>query len=161
MPRGRKMLSEQKGNLTVEQQNRKAQEEAMAKMDNSRLDKPPSFLNGIIAVDEWNNVVTELKGNTLISNLDIGALVVYCNAFADYVEVTKKCQSEPKIIPGVDRSGNPAPKVNPWITLQQRYSDEMRKSAAKCGIDINSRLKAATIKVSEQEKDIDREFGVI
>lgn len=161
MPRPRKKLSEQKGNLTVEQQNQKLQEEKNAKGSDDKLDKPPAYLSGKAAREEWKNIVSELREKTLISNLDIGALAVYCNAFNDYIEVTKKCKKEDKIIERPNKNGDMIKQINPLITLQQKYAEEMRKSAAKCGIDINSRLKAATIKISEQEKEIEETFGAI
>ena len=51
--------------------------------------------------------------------------------------------------------------MNPWVDLQAKYAEQMRKAASKCGLDINSRLKAATLKVEEMEEEIGNEFGDI
>ena len=160
MPRPRKKLSEQKGNLTVEQQERKKLEEDIARTGKSRLARAPIWLNSKIAKEEWEYIVKNLKENELIGDLEYGHLGTYCNAFADYVEATVHCLEEPKVIERPTANGYVL-SVNPWVDLQAKYAEQMRKAASKCGLDINSRLKAATLKVEEMEEEIGNEFGDI
>ena len=160
MPKNRKPLSQQKGNLTVLQQTKKKLEEDAIKTNKNRLESPPSYLINAIAVDEWNAIVKELLDINIIGNLDVGNLVVYCNAFADYVEATTECKNQKKVIKRATVTGTILVK-NPWVDLQKGYADEMRKAGAKCGIDVNARLKAATVKVDTEQEEITRKFGGI
>lgn len=160
MPRPRKPLSQQRGNLTVLQQTKKKLEEKAIETNKDRLEAPPTYLINDIATDEWNAIVKELKNINIIGNLDIGNLVVYCNAFADYVEATLHCSTEKKVIKRETQSGSILVR-NPWVDLQKNYADEMRKAGAKCGIDVNNRLKAATVKVDHEQEEITRKFGGI
>ena len=50
---------------------------------------------------------------------------------------------------------------NPLIVVQKKYAEEMRKFASLCGMTIDSRLKAATMKVDKIEDEIEDEFGDI
>lgn len=152
MGRARKPVSAQKKHLTLDEKIRREQEESIAQIDCDRLEQPPAYLKNNFARNEWILIVAELKGNSMICNLDYGFLASYCNAFAEYVDATKHCQRERKIVDG---------RINPWIDLQKRYFDLMYKSASKCGIDINARLKNASIKLSQQDADIANEFGDI
>lgn len=45
--------------------------------------------------------------------------------------------------------------------IQKKYAEEMRKFASLCGLTIDSRLKAATIKIDKVENEIEDEFGDI
>ena len=160
MPRPRKPLNQQKGNLTVLQQERKARGEDLVKTNNDRLETPPGYLINDIAVEEWNSITKELKGINIIGNLDLGNLVVYCNAFADYVEATEKILTEDKVLERYTKTGTILVR-NPWVDLQKNYADEMRKAGSKCGIDVNARLKAAAVKVDQEQESIKEKFGGI
>jgi P27 family predicted phage terminase small subunit len=160
MPRSRKPLSQQKGNLTVLQQTKKKLAENSIKAKKDRLLEPPSYLVNHIAIEEWEAVTSELKSIDIVGNLDMGNLVVYCNAFADYVEATIHCSTESKVIERDTQNGTILLR-NPWVDLQKGYADEMRKAGAKCGIDVNARLKAATVKVDTEQEEIARKFGGI
>lgn len=160
MPRPRKPLNQQRGNLTVVQQTKKKLEEKAVETNKDRLETPPSYLINEIAIDEWKAIVEELKGISIVGNLDLGNLVVYCNAFADYVEATTHCMKEKKVIKRDTQTGTILVK-NPWVDLQKGYADEMRKAGAKCGIDVNNRLKAAAVKVDHEQEEITRKFGGI
>ena len=160
MPRPRKPLSQQKGNLTVLQQDRMKRQEELIKTDKDRLEDPPEFLTNEVAIEEWVAIPDELKKINIVGNLDLGNLVVYCNAFADYVEATINISNQDKVIVRPTSSGEMLVR-NPWVDLQKNYADEMRKAGSKVGIDVNARLKAASVKVDEEQKSIKEKFGGI
>ena len=45
--------------------------------------------------------------------------------------------------------------------VQKKYAEEMRKFASLCGMTIDSRLKAAAMKVEKVKDEIKDEFGDI
>ena len=50
---------------------------------------------------------------------------------------------------------------NPMVDIQKGYAEEMRRFAALCGLTIDSRLKAGTVKVNKQQEEIENRFGAI
>ena len=143
MAKNRKPLGMQKGNLTVEQQENKKQEEAMITNEFKRL------------VSEFEKMQIDVIGN-----LDVNILGWYCNAFSSYISVTKELKNKDKVIEKHTERGSFLIK-NPLLDVQKQYSEEMRKFAAMCGLTIDSRLKAATIAREGIDNDIKEEFGDI
>ena len=61
MAKNRKPLAMQRGNLTVEQQENKKQEEAMVTTGKEMLEKPPSWLIDAKAKNEFKRLVSEFE----------------------------------------------------------------------------------------------------
>ena len=157
MPRKRKPLATQKGNLTVAQQEDKKLEERLVQTGKESLAKPPTWLIDAIAKNEFKRLVKEFEKMEIdvIGNLDVNNLGCYCNAFSYYISVTEK-----KVIIKPTQNGEILVK-NPLCDLQKMYSEEMRKFASMCGLTIDSRLKAATIAREGIDSEINDEFGDI
>lgn len=160
MSKTRKPLVIQKGNLTTEQQLLRKKEEECIKTGTDQLDKVPVWLIDRTAKNEYKRVVTELKNINIIGNLDKNNIAAYCNAYANYLNVTKKLKDEEYLIERDTRTGTIVIK-NPLIGVQTEYANEMRKFAALCGMTIDSRLKAAAIETTRTEQDINAKFGAI
>lgn len=162
MPRKRKPLAIQKGNLTVAQQEDKKIEEQLVQTGKEMLAKPPTWLIDAKAKNEFKRLVKEFEKMEIdvIGNLDVNNLGCYCNAFSYYISVTKQLKNEEKVIKKPTQNGTILVK-NPLCDLQKMYSEEMRKFASMCGLTIDSRLKAATIAREGIDNDITDEFGDI
>ena len=152
MGRTRLPLSEQKGNLTKEQQEKRRAEQAIAATDDAYFKKPPKWLTDPIAVSEYKRIVKALKDMDMLGDLDANNLACYCNAFANFRTATEQLVNESLVIEG---------KENPLIAVQLKYSKEMREFGRLCGLSIDSRLKFAAVKLDKIESDIDDEFGDI
>lgn len=161
MGRNRKSLALQTGNLTQEQQLEKEQEEELIKLNSEQLEKPPKWLRDNIAKKEWKRLVEQFRTISVISNLDLNNLGAYCNAYSFYLDATNQLKEEPLITEYTNKFGATNYVENPLIKIQMKYSDEMRKYSSLLGLSIDSRLKLATIKSTENKKDIDSEFGDI
>lgn len=160
MAKQRKPLGMQKGNLTVLQQERKRIEEEYVRVGNNQLKTPPKWLINDIAKKEFKRIVKELKEINIVGNLDLNNLGAYCNAFANYISVTEDLSEQPYYIERQTRSGIIMVR-NPLIDIQTNYAAEMRKFASLCGMTIDSRLKAATTKISKTQDEIHKKFGGI
>ena len=155
MPRKRKPLATQKGNLTVEQQEDKKLEERLVLTGKETLAKPPTWLIDARAKNEFKRLVKEFEKMEIdvIGNLDV-------NNLGCYISVTKQLKKENKVIKKPTQNGEILVK-NPLCDLQKMYSEEMRKFASMCGLTIDSRLKAATIAREGIDNEINDEFGDI
>lgn len=161
MARPKKVLSMQEGNLTKEQQEEKRLQEQIIQTGTEQLNSPPSWLRDNAAKKEWKRLVEQFKTLGVISNLDLNNLGAYCNAYSSYLEATKELKGQPLTIEYTNKGGATNIIENPLIKIQMKYSDEMRKYSSLLGLTIDSRLKMATIKLTETKKDITDDFGEI
>lgn len=160
MARQRKVVSMQTAHLTKAEKQRKQQEESEIVTGNGDLEKPPTWLINADAKKEWKRITAELKEIEAVGNLDYANLAGYCNAYANYIEVTKQLKKEPYCIERETRTGTIVVK-NPLIDIQTNYAAEMRRFAGLCGMTIDSRLKAAVKKVDKKEEKLESKFGAI
>lgn len=160
MGKSRKPLAMQRGNLTVVNIERRKIEEDSVKQDRDQLVRPPSWLIDDVAKKEWRRIVKELKKINLIGNLDRNNLGGYCNAFANYIKATDILKDQAYYIDRETRTGVIVVK-NPMVDIQKSYAEEMRRFASLCGLTIDARLKAASVKADKTYDDISRKFGNI
>lgn len=160
MARQRKVVDMQAAHLTKKEKQKKKAEEREVITGNEDLERPPTWLLDTNAKKEWNRIVAELKKIELVGNLDYVNLACYCNAYANYVKVTRKLKKEPYCIERETRTGTIVVK-NPLVDIQTNYAAEMRKFAGLCGMTIDSRLKAAVQKVDRKEEKLEEKFGAI
>ncbi len=149
MGRPRKLLSQQKGHLKVEQQLEKAAAETAISVGQEQLNTPPDWLIDEKAIAEFRRVVKEFRKIEVIGNLDLNNIAGYCNAFALYVKATG------------DLKGLPLLAQKELVEIQNKYAAEMRKFAALCGLTIDSRLKIGAKKAQETQQEIEDTFGDI
>lgn len=161
MGRPRKILNTQQGHLTKEQIAEKQLQEQIIQAGTDQLEKPPKWLRDNVAKKEWKRLVEQFKTLSVISNLDLNNLGAYCNAYSSYLEATKELKEQTLTVSYTNKGGATNLIENPLIKIQMKYSDEMRKYSSLLGLSIDSRLKLATIKLTETKKDIAEEFGDI
>lgn len=161
MSRSRKPLEQQEGNITKEEKERKRLEEEIVKTGAEDIEKPPQWLIDDTAKKEYKRIIKDLKKIEIVGNLDLSNLCGYCNAYSMYRKATTQLSKEELIVKKLSASGVEYDAENPIIMVQKKYAEEMRKFASMCGLSIDSRLKAATIKVDKTEDEIEEEFGDI
>ena len=133
MPRPKKPIDMQKAHLTlVEKQNRKAEEDSVT-TGNNQLKTPPRWLINDVAKKEWRRIVRELNKIQIVGNLDYANLGGYCNAYANYIQVTEILKDQTYSIERETRTGTIIVK-NPLVDIQTNYAAEMRRFAALCGL---------------------------
>ncbi len=160
MARQRKVVDMQAAHLTKKEKQKKKAEEREVITGNEDLEKPPTWLLDANAKKEWERIVAELKKIELVGNLDYVNLACYCNAYANYVKVSRKLKKEQYCIERETRTGTIVVK-NPLVDIQTNYAAEMRKFAGLCGMTIDSRLKAAVQKIDRKEEKLEKKFGAI
>lgn len=159
--RPRKPLEMQKGNLTIETKIQKETEENMITIGRQHLARSPTWLIDTVAKKEFKRIVKEFDSVGVIGNLDLNNIAGYCNAYAFYLRATEELKDQSLTIIKKLPNGSSNIAENPLIKIQKIYAEEMRKFASLCGLTIDSRLKIATVKVSEQDQGIQEEFGEI
>lgn len=149
----RKSLNQQKGNLTVIQQQQKELEEERAKtfVGKEELKNPPNWLVNEIAIEEWKRIVKELEATPLFNNLDYNNLGVYCNSVAKYSELVKQVGMKFRI----------GKELNNLVSLELKYSDEIKKYASLLGLTLDGKLRLITGDIKAKANKTEQEFGEI
>lgn len=151
MGRTRIPLSEQKGDLTKERQERRKAEQDLVKTPRKYIEKAPAWLSAR-AKKEYKRLLDNIRDMDMLGDLDANNLACYCNAFDKYLIAEKDVSERGTIIEG---------KENPSVLLQIKFAKEMREFGKQCGLSIDSRLKFAAVKLQETEETITDEFGEI
>lgn len=142
-----------KGNsnrLTKEQieQRKEAEERIKPKADNIN---PPSWLKDK-AKTEFNRLTKELSQIDLVTNVDIDALALYCDAYVDYIECSDIISKEGLMIEHTNKAGAENIVPHPLMTKKKQLFDQMKSLANEFGLTPGARAKIAIPK-KEEKKD--------
>ncbi|MDU1413451.1 MAG: phage terminase small subunit P27 family [Clostridium sp.] len=132
-----------KSKMSKEDRENRKKAEAKLYGDSSKL-KAPSWLNAD-AKKEFKRIVTEMKAietfENLLSNLDLSMLAIYCNAYANYIELSKLIENEGMVIMYTNKAGETNPTISAYVQAQQKYIDVIFKCSSKLGLSVSDRLK--------------------
>lgn len=160
MARARVPLEMQKKHLTNAEKAEKENQEEILILGKEQLENPPSWLIDCVAKNEFIRVVNELSSVNIVGNLDLSNIGGYCNAFSTYVHTIEKLRDKSLLVKEATKSGVKLIE-NPYIRVRDNAASEMRKFGALCGINVDGRLKLATIKTTRNDEDIIDGFGDI
>ena len=149
----RKSLRDTTKHLTVVERQVKELEEERAKtfVGREQLKHPPDWLVNDIARAEWKRLVKELEATPIFNNLDYNNLGAYCNAVAKYSEIVKQVGMKFRI----------GKELNNLVTLELKYSDEIKKYASLLGLTLDGKLKLITGDIKAEANQTEEEFGDI
>ena len=151
MPRPRKILAAQRGDLTVYRQERRAREEKLAKGAFDMVLDPPIELKDATARNKWIDVVKVKQETDTLSNAYFDNMVIYCNAWSTYMKAMRIQK----------RAGYDMKQLKRGMALEKAAVDLLYRYGARLGLDLNSRLKLASIKVDQEQDHVEQRFGVI
>lgn len=117
---------------------------------------PPKDLIDKTAKAEWKRITGILSDMDIVGDLDLYALLGYCNSYSLY----KRATSELATAPLVSETERGTVK-NPLINVQDTFANQMRNFAMKAGLSIDTRLKQAALKVKKDAEAVTDEFGDI
>ena len=142
MARPRVLSGDQKGNLTVLQQEKlKAEEEVLYNYDKLDFSYYPNELLPQ-AYNEWDRIAAYV-GDLPISELDVNTVTRYCNYTYLYAEATKHVATY-----GVLTEEG---KKSPYLDAMNSYSKELKACSSDLGLNIPSRLKMSAPAIKEKE----------
>ena len=106
---------------------------------------PPAVLSSE-AKKHWRIVVKQLYDADLMTNLDIDALMLYCQAYSTWVEAGKAIQKEGVLIKQAAYGGSTERLIqNPWLMVQQKAFDQMKAMLIEFGMSPSSRTRVRTV----------------
>lgn len=110
---------------------------------------PPEWLDSV-ALEQWERLTRELNELDLLSNCDVDALAVYCDAYSKYLDANNKLKQEGMFVEYTNKSGATNTIEHPAVRVMLKYQDVMRKLSIEFGLTPSARAKLA-MKKSEDE----------
>lgn len=136
--RPRKVIDISTGKIGKEAiKNRKIQEEKL-KLGREQL-KAPEWLRDE-SKEEFERVVEEAGKIGILDNLDLGILVIYCNAYSCYVDVSKLIQENGYLGMRTTKYDD-YETVHPLLIVQEKYVKQIMQCSTKLGLATTDRLK--------------------
>ncbi len=146
MGKPRKLLSQQKGNLTVlQQEEKKLTEERMNQLE-KLSPEPPEWLDSK-AKEEYKRIyplISELPS----AALDLACVSAYCQAYSDYINATIRMSEGDAVIETPNGT-----KLNQNHAIKRDALSQINSLAPKIGLTIDSRMKIFTPKEKEKKTD--------
>lgn len=140
MSRPLKPVALQQGRLSNETKRiRQEQEDKFLKGATDQL-KPPTFLDAM-AKKEFKRVVEILKGLEVIQNLDLTVLAIYCDAYSNYVKLSKLVQAHGSVELYTNTQGFENKVVSSYVQAKSKYIEIIFKCSSKLGLSVSDRLK--------------------
>ncbi|CAI6279441.1 MULTISPECIES: phage terminase small subunit P27 family [Bacillus] len=133
----------------------RAEHEKKMKMRSDNI-KPPKWLDKV-GKKEFKRVAALLTEVEIITEADISMLAAYCNAYSQYVSISKIIEEDGIMVhtEGKDKDGNPIKLVgeeHPLLKRQKNYFDQMKSAANDFGLTPSARAKLAITRTQEERE---------
>lgn len=141
------LLEGNKNRLTKAEINKRLEGEIKPNTDKV---KKPSWLDET-AANEWDRIVDELIELGLMTNVDVSALAIYCDTYSKYVQATESLNSGDLVVEHTNKSGATNLVPSPFINIQAKYADIIKKFLGEFGLTPSARAKLALPKKEDKE----------
>jgi P27 family predicted phage terminase small subunit len=99
-----------------------------------KIPAPPKVLDAE-GKREWKRVALELAKSGLLTTIDRAALTGYCQSWSQWIEAVCTVRKEGAIV----KTPNGFPVQSPWLAIQNKASDQMKKYLVEFGMTPASR----------------------
>lgn len=103
--------------------------------------QPPEYLSGS-ARKQWRVVSKQLAEAGVLTNMDVDALALYCEAFARYREAVTEIDD----FGPITRTPSGFPVQSPWLQIANKAFEQMTKLLAEFGMTPSARSRVRSTK---------------
>lgn len=143
------------GAYTKEEMEKRLEQESRLKGNSDNIVAPEFIQDDEVALEKFYQLVDELKASEIISNVDVDLLAVYSNCWSKYVDATKMLYVQEMVEYQENKLGALTKVTNPYIKIQNMYSDKLMKISSLFGLSPADRSKIAHLDPSSKEEQID------
>jgi P27 family predicted phage terminase small subunit len=152
------LINGNKNRLTKREIEARRSAEQRLKPKADRL-RPPSWLSPL-AKREFRRIVKEMEGLDVLTNIDVDALALYCDAYAAYVDCTRIIEAEGLMVEYTNKAAETNKVPHPLLTKKKQLAEQMKALATEMGLTPASRAKLAMPRQEEKEPtEFDKLFG--
>lgn len=134
---------------------KRLEQESRLKGNSDNIIAPEFIHDDEVALEKFYQLVDELKASEIISNVDVDLLAVYSNCWSKYVDATKMLYVQEMVEYQENKLGALTKVTNPYIKIQNMYSDKLMKISSLFGLSPADRSKIAHLDPSSKEEQID------
>jgi P27 family predicted phage terminase small subunit len=147
------LVAEGKSHLTKEQIEARREAEAVLKFGTDKIKCPiPMDVTGS---KMWTTLVDELTQLDLMTNADVYALAIACDAFSNYVKATRAVKREGQKI-RYTNTGKATNKIqNPSVAIAHKYHTIFKSYLAEFGLSPAARARLASPKDDGDDSEDD------
>ncbi|WP_088227364.1 phage terminase small subunit P27 family [Desulfosporosinus sp. FKB] len=110
----------------------------------------------------WAILSKELLELDLLTNVDVGALAICCDAYSKFLKAYQEIDKHGMLVTYTNKGGNKNVVPNPYVAIANKYSDIYKRYCADFGLTPFARLKLATPKDEPKPlTDFEKRFGDI
>lgn len=109
---------------------------------------PPADLDGEALV-EWNRITPQLLAAGLLTQLDLAAVLAYCQVFGRWRDAEQHVKRQGSIV----KSPSGYPMMNPHLSVANKALNQLRQLAGELGLSPSSRTRISTPPARDAEQD--------
>lgn len=143
------------GAYTKDEVKKRVEQEKRLKGDSDNINPPDFILDDEVALNKFYELREVLKESGVLSNVDTDLLAVYCNCWSMYVNSTKNLLVQDLVDVQENKLGMLTQVANPYIKIQNTYSDKLMKISSLFGLSPADRGKIAHLNPSDKEEESD------
>ncbi|WP_077616920.1 phage terminase small subunit P27 family [Caenibacillus caldisaponilyticus] len=152
------LINGNKNRLTKSEIEQRREAEKKIKPKSNKV-KPPAWLNDV-AKKEFKRIVKEMQELEILTNVDVDALALYCDAYASYIECTRIIDEEGMMVEYTNKAAETNKVPHPLLTKKKQLAEQMKALATEMGLTPASRAKLAMPKEQPKEPtEFERLFG--
>ena len=159
--RPRKSTSALQGNVSKAEMKSRLETEKRLKGDNNNITAPTFIQEDEVALNKFNQLVKELSNVGIITNVDTDLLAVYADTWSKYVKATMILAMQDMVEEQENKLGAVTRVINPYIRVQDQYSNKLLKLSALFGLSPADRSKIAHLDPSDKEEKQDPLMNLI
>lgn len=144
------LLEGNKGKYSKKQLEERMERENALKPNTDNVNAP-NWLSPF-AKEEFEKMANELMTIDMLTNVDVNALAMYCDAYARYVECTQMIQEEGLMVEYTNKAAETNKVPHPLLTKQKALFEQMKALSTEFGLTPAARAKIAIKKEPEKEK---------
>jgi len=152
------LLEGNKGKYSKKQLQERLEKEKSIQPNTNNIKAPPWL--SPFAKREFKKMVKELLEVDLITNVDVNAMAMYCDAYGNYVECTKVIQEEGLMVEYTNKAAETNKVPHPLLTKQKALFEQMKALSTEFGLTPAARAKIAIPRqVETEESEEEKLFG--
>lgn len=155
MARPRKSTASLQGAYTEEAMQERLELENRLKGKSDNLVAPDIVQLDEVALNKFNQLVKDLTEVDVIANVDVDLLAIYASSWSGYIKATKMLMMQSMVEEQENKLGAITKIQNPYIKIQQQYSDKLIKLASLFGLSPADRSKIAHLQPSDKNEKVD------
>ena len=112
------------------------------------------------AKKHWDILSVELQELELLTNIDVGALAICCDAYSKFIKANAEIEKHGMLVTYTNKGGNKNIVPNPYVAISNKYSDVYKRYCSEFGLTPVARLRLATPKEAPKpQTEFERKFG--